>query len=147
MKNPYKIGDVVRMVASDPAGFYMRGAVGTVCTYDAVAIREEDETVWVDFNHPDNPTSVFDDGIWCANVEDCELIATSFTVVIERPEKLDGLFMRVTWVTVPAKSVEAAAEAARIEVRLADDEPRVGKDDYTVRAVFAGAHTNLYEGD
>ena len=145
MKNPYKLGDVVRAKTAN-GRYYKAGAVGTVCQWNGNAPKEDSADVWVDFNHPDSPFPVYGDGIWNADVYQLELVLSKFTVVLERPERLDGLFMRTTWVTVTANSSEAAAEAARVEVCLGDDEPSVSKDDYTVRAVFAGAHTNLYEG-
>jgi hypothetical protein len=149
MKNPYKLGDVVR-AKTDNGHYYKAGAVGTVCQWDGDAPKEDGSEVWVDFNHPDSPFPVYKDGIWSAGVDQLESVASKFTVILLRPDYLTGNYGQDTYMTtVDARGPTDALKKARERVIEGDngDVEEFLKDnaltDYHCIAVIAGDHKDL----
>lgn len=149
MKNPYKIGDVVRVKSNDGPYFHT-GAVGTVCQWDDDTPHEDSVDVWVDFNHPDNPTPIYGDGIWNAGVDKLELVSSKFTVILLRPDYLTGNYGQDTYMTtVDANTPETALKTARERVIEGDNDDveeflkHHELTDYHCIALIAGDHKDL----
>lgn len=150
MKNPYKLGDVIRATRGCGHGVYRAGAVGTVCAWNGVHPSENDEAVWVDFNHPDNPFPALHDGIWSVNVDECEVVSSKFTVLLLRPDYMADSFGSDTYLTnVDAAGPEEALRLAREAVIKCDHEDVAefhkyhDPTDYACLLLIAGDHKDL----
>lgn len=149
MKNPYKLGDVVRAKTAN-GRYYKAGAVGTVCQWNGNAPNEDSADVWVDFNHPDSPFPAYKDGIWSADVDQLELVLSKFTVLLLRPDYMADAFGSDTYLTnVDAAGPEEALRLAREAVIKCDHEDVAefheyhDPTDYACLLLIAGDHKNL----